>query len=182
MHTVEHQAGNYRDRAVYSDDLLYRYEFHRDWGDAQPDRRVVWVLLNPATGDTDGKQRPTLGRCITWSQAWGYSGLTIINLFAFRATKPRDLLGAADPVGEGNDDTIKALTASAHRVVGAWGSHGRLLGRGRQVAGWLPRAVCLGHTSRGEPRHPLYIPTTAALAPLVLGSPESRHLLDLPAR
>jgi len=57
------------------------------WGEGPA---VVWVLLNPATGSTDGKQRPTLGRCIRWSQAWGYGVLTIVNLFAYWATKPKD--------------------------------------------------------------------------------------------
>jgi hypothetical protein len=149
---------------------MYRYEFHRDWDD-EAKRRVVWVLLNPATGDTDGKQRPTLGRCIKWSQAWGYSGLTIVNLFAFRATKPRDLLTAADPVGPENDATLRRVARDAERVVAAWGAHGRLLGRGQHVADLLPHALCLGHTKRDEPRHPLYVPGDAELVPLIRGRP-----------
>jgi len=173
MQVIEREVGEFRDRAVYSDDMTYRYEFHRDWADTGSARRVVWVLLNPATGDTDGKPRPTLGRCINWSKEWGYGGLTIVNLFAYRATKPRDLKTAHDPIGPGNDATIERIAASTDRVVAAWGSHGRLLGRGRDVAERLPGALCLGHTHRGEPRHPLYVPATAALVSLTPDLPEA---------
>lgn len=174
MRVVEQEVGEFCDRAVYSDDMAYRYEFHRDWADSGSRRRVVWVLLNPATGDTDGKPRPTLGRCINWSKQWGYGGLTIINLFAYRATHPKDLKAARDPLGPDNDATLQRVAANADRVVAAWGSHGRLLGRGRNVAAHLPGALCLGHTHRGEPRHPLYVPATAALVPLTKALPEAR--------
>lgn len=169
MRVVEAEVGGFRDRAVYSEDQRYRYEFHRQWGDGPA---VVWVLLNPATGDTDGKQRPTLGRCIRWSQAWGYGGLTIVNLFAYRATKPKDLQLAGDPVGPQNDETLAQVTARADRVVAAWGAHGRLHGRGPVVAARLPNALCLGHTSKAQPRHPLYVPSTASLVAL---RPPPRH-------
>lgn len=59
-------------------------------------------------------------------------------------------------------------------MVAAWGSHGRLLGRGRDVALQLPGALCLGHTHRGEPRHPLYVPATADLVPLTRARPEAK--------
>jgi hypothetical protein len=165
---VESTSAGFTDRAVYSDDEMYRYEFHREWGTGAG--RVVWVLLNPATGDTDRKRRPTLGRCIAWSKTWGYDGLSIVNLFAFRATKPKALLGAGDPVGPQNDATLLRITGGADRVVAAWGAHGRLLNRGRDVAALLPQAQCLGHTTRGQPRHPLYVPGTAGLVALSVGA------------
>jgi hypothetical protein len=165
VQVVEAEVGQFRDRAVYSDDHLYRYEFTRRWGEGLA---VVWVLLDPATGDTDGKPRPTLGRCIHWSREWGYGALTIVNVFAYRATNPKDLLLAADPVGPYNHRTLARVTANAERVVAAWGAHGRLLGRGADVAAELPRALCLGHTVKGQPRHPLYVPSTASLVPLHL--------------
>src|SRR6476469_1065251 len=99
--TVESTSTGFTDRAVYSEDEVYRYEFHRDWGAGGG--RVVWVLLNPATGDTDGKGRPTLCRCIAWSKAWGFDGLSVAHRFAFRATKPKALRAAVDPVGPEND-------------------------------------------------------------------------------
>lgn len=156
MLTVEAEVGAFRDRAVYSADKVYRYEFERRWTNGPA---CAWVLLNPATGDTDGKPRPTLGRVIQRSREWGFGAVTIVNLFAFRATKPRDLLVAEDPVGEQNDETLQRVLSKAPRVVAAWGAHGRLLGRGRQVLETLPRGtLCLGLTRTGQPRHPLYVP------------------------
>ena len=164
MHEVHGTKGDFTDRALYSDDMLYRYEFERRWGDGPA---AVWVLLNPATGDTDGKARPTLGRCIQRTASWGLNAIVIVNLFAFRATKPRDLLLAADPVGDRNDEIIADAVKGAPQVVAAWGAHGRLLDRGRQVSAWLPRGtVCLGLTRTGQPRHPLYVP--ASTEPMVL--------------
>jgi len=131
VHEVRKMVGPYADRAVYSEDMRYRYEFHRRWDDGPA---AVWVLLNPATGDTDGKPRPTLGRCLQRSQALGCGALTVVNLFAFRATKPGDLLLAVDPIGAENDATLARLAHDAPFVIAARGAHGRLLGRGREVA------------------------------------------------
>lgn len=159
LREVVGDAGGYRDRAVYSNDMRYRYLFERRWGSGDV---TVWVLLNPATGDTDGKARPTLGRCIARSQQWGSGAIQVVNLFAFRATKPRELLLAEDPVGPYGDEYIDATTADASRVVAGWGSHGELLGRGRAVSARLPRGtLCLGLTRTLQPRHPLYVPVRA---------------------
>lgn len=158
---VGRDVGPYRDRAVYSADWMYRYEFHREWADTEPATRAVWVLLNPATGDTDGKQRSTLSRCTKWSRAWGYSGLSIVNLFAYRAIKPKDLLFAEDPVGPENDTTLLRVAHDADRLVAAWGANGRLLGRGKPSrpnchspsASAIPRAASPGipFTSQATP-------------------------------
>jgi hypothetical protein len=164
LHEVVRAYSEHEDRAVYSDDMTYRYLFERRWGDGAA---AVWVLLNPATGDTDGKPRPTLARCLARTRAWGFDAIQIVNLFSFRATKPRELLTAADPIGPSGDTYLDATTAGAGRVVAAWGAHGSLLGRGREVAARLPRGtLCLGLTRKLQPRHPLYVP--ADFEPLVL--------------
>lgn len=153
------------ERSLYSPDLTYRYVFGRWWGDQDLARTDVWVLLNPATGDTEQRRRPTLDRCIARSREDGRTGLVIVNLFAHRHTDPKVLRHAADPVGPANDDALRLLTSTASRTVAAWGAGGRLHGRSRAVARLLDRPLCLGTTRRGEPRHPLYVPGDAA--PLV---------------
>jgi hypothetical protein len=53
------------ERYLYSPDMAYRYGFGRWWGDQDLATTDLWVLLNPATGDTEQRRRPTLERCIT---------------------------------------------------------------------------------------------------------------------
>src|SRR5450830_63106 len=76
------------ERYLYSPDMVFRYAFARWWGHADLATTAVWVLLNPATGDTERRHRPTLERCISRSRAAGFTGLVIINLFAYRDTNP----------------------------------------------------------------------------------------------
>jgi len=150
---------------LYSPDMRYRYAFARWWGSRDLSATTVWVLLNPATGDTEQRRRPTLERCVSWSRSWGAEGLVILNLFAYRATNPRVLRDVIDPIGPVNDRVLARLTAEGERTVVAWGAHGRLLDRSRQVARVLNQPYCLGQTRFGEPRHPLYVASTAALQP-----------------
>ena len=154
-------------RAKYSADMKYRYFFHRRWEKATRSDldTIVWVLLNPGTGDTDGKPRRTLAKCINWSKQWGYASLTIVNLFALRSTDPNALIAARDPLGPKNNATIRRVARRASRVVVAWGDKGALLGRGEQVTAMLKEPHCLGVTARGEPRHPLYLPADTKLRP-----------------
>jgi hypothetical protein len=168
-HGLEDRRGRSPDglpeRYLYSRDLEFRYAFGRWWGEADLATTAVWVLLNPATGDTERRPRPTLARCISRSRDTGATGLVIVNLFAFRDTDPRNLRTAADAVGPANDDVLATVTAAGLRTVVAWGSHGGLHGRSAQVGPLLQDPMCLGTTRRGEPRHPLYVAADAPLVP-----------------
>jgi hypothetical protein len=151
------------ERYLYSQDMVFRYAFARWWGPPDLASADVWVMLNPATGDTEKRARPTLSRCMARSQAAGRSGLLILNLFAWRHTDPKLLKTTPDPVGPANDDVLQSLTRVAARTIVAWGAGGRLNGRSRAVAPLLTQPVCLGTTRAGEPRHPLYVPAGAKL-------------------
>lgn len=153
------------DHAIYSRDGRYRYALARWWGEPDLEKATVWIGLNPATGDTDGKPRPTLAGCVARSKKWGHSGLLFLNLFAYRATKPKDLAHAEDPVGPVNDLVLERLSSAAAKTVAAWGGGGSLLGRSSIVASLLSDAQCLGTTHRGEPRHPLYVARSTPLSP-----------------
>jgi hypothetical protein len=137
----------------------YRYCLTRRW--AARGATVAFVLLNPSTADAN-LDDPTLRRCIGFAKRWGYAGLEVVNLFAWRATRPADLRRARDPVGPENDAHLLAAAARAGDVVLAWGIHGTLLGRGQAVLTLLraqaPRLLCLGRTRGGQPRHVLYLP------------------------
>src|SRR3954470_5288482 len=66
---------------VYSSDRRYRWSFSRQWGDGS---MACWVCLNPGTGDTDRKPRPTLRKMVAWSLRWQCGGIIIVNLFGYR--------------------------------------------------------------------------------------------------
>jgi hypothetical protein len=121
-------------------------------------------MLNPSTA-TEDTDDPTIRRCLRFSIGWGYGRLIVVNLFALRATNPAALARHIDPIGVDNDQAILRAARSAGTVVCAWGAHPCAVARARTVAALL-RGVdlhCLGTTTHGQPRHPLYVHATAAM-------------------
>lgn len=147
-----------RKAAVLSDCKRYRYSLERAWDPSL--QSLCWVMLNPSTADAE-QDDPTVRRVVGFSAAWGYGGVTVVNLFALRAADPVELYTAADPVGPLNDLHLEALAGRDRRVLAAWGVHGSLYGRGGAVlAAFAQRGVevgCLGVTRGGQPKHPLYL-------------------------
>lgn len=135
----------------------YRYDLWRRWGAQGAD--AMFVCLNPSTAD-DLDDDPTLRRCIGFARSWGFGGVRIGNLFAYRAQDPRQMLRAPDPVGPRNDEYLLAMAQSAAIVVAAWGNLCGHLGRGARVRQLLPRLHYLRLTQSGQPGHPLYLPAT----------------------
>ena len=85
------------------------------------------------------------------------------NLFAYRATNPKVLKVVADPVGPLNDDWLARLRTETEVAVAAWGNRGDFQARARMVSVRLGKLYCLGCTTRGAPRHPLYVRRTAEM-------------------
>jgi len=117
-------------------------------------------MLNPSTAD-DVFDDPTIRKCVGFSKRWGFSSLVVTNLFAFRATDPKDLramarVDYAKAVGD-NDGPLIEHAHGADLVVAAWGVHGDLMGRARDVL-WrvLPETelYCIAKTKDGYPFHP----------------------------
>lgn len=137
----------------------YRYLLWRRWADAAS---LLFIMLNPSTADAQ-RDDPTLRRCLGFAHAWGFGAVEVVNLFAWRATDPRELRRAADPIGPDNDREILAAAARNQAIVAAWGVHGALRERDRQVRGLLAgvRMHCLARAGNGAPRHPLYVRATA---------------------
>jgi len=152
--------------AELSPDGVYRYELTRRWSAAPRD---VWIMLNPSTADAE-LDDPTVRRCISFSRSWGAGAISVVNLFALRATNPDELLRHPDPIGSSNDGAIaKAVSvARAHdgRVLAAWGGHAMAGHRGLHVRDLVGGPLqCLGTTRSGNPRHPLYVRGSTELAP-----------------
>lgn len=147
--------------AVFDDSQKYRYRLWRRWNPALP--AVCIVMLNPTATEAAAKD-PTIERCAILAEKWGFGGIEIVNLFAFRATRPRDLWQAEDPVGSHNDEHIKRAIAHSKTCVVAWGDlpHGRL-DRTKSVLNLLAghELFCLGMTKLHQPRHPLQLVTFA---------------------
>lgn len=144
--------------AVFSECQQYRYTLWRTWDSTKP--RVTFIGLNPSTADEKNND-PTIRRCIGFARDWGCGGVTVANLFAYRATKPVDLFAAEDPVGPENDIWLARLARESALIIAAWGNDGKKLNRSEQIRAMLPQLKCLKRNQSGEPAHPLYQPKTA---------------------
>lgn len=149
----------------------YRYLLTRIWDTRKAP--VVFLMLNPSTADAL-EDDPTIRRCTGFAKRESTGGLIVVNLFGLRSTDPRALLHHHDPVGQLNDAFVRQATDQASTVIAAWGAAGVTGDRGREVTRALTaRGVvlqCLGRTSTGQPRHPLYLPSGAVLEPYGLAS------------
>ncbi|HEY0213832.1 MAG TPA: DUF1643 domain-containing protein [Paenirhodobacter sp.] len=148
--------------AVYSDCERYRYLLTRVWDPAGA--RALFVMLNPSTA-TEVQNDPTVERCERRARTLGFGAFRVTNIFAWRATDPREMRAQPDPVGPENDhailDSVSWAAGPQSRIVCAWGAHGAHLDRGVAVEHLL-RATGrdlfhLGLTKAGAPKHPLYI-------------------------
>jgi hypothetical protein len=142
--------------AELSDCGRYRYWLRRHWQHGGNGKTVCFLMLNPSTADALVDDS-TVRRCTAFCRSWGYSALTVRNLFALRATDPAELLTASDPVGpDGDEHLLRAATAAL--IVCAWGAEVPF-GRDRRALELLAgrHLHCLGLTRAGGPRHPLYM-------------------------
>ncbi len=150
--------------ATFSSCRTYRYILWRWWNRDLPP--TVFIGLNPSTAD-ETEDDPTIRRCRGFARNWGSGGLIMLNLFALRATNPAELKKHPEPVGPGNDCTIlETVRQYPTDVMLAWGNHGVLYDRDREVYGLLNSIACIdtkvfGMTNSGQPKHPLYLPATA---------------------
>lgn len=150
--------------AVLSDCGLYRYLLRRVWDRTKPIALVC--MLNPSTADAyvDDATIRSLIRLFT---ALGYGGFEVVNLYAWRATDPKELAKAADPVGPRNDAILEAAIGRCDVIVCAWGAHSMAAGRAQRVyeiaSSRRPAVFCFGTTKAGHPKHPLYIKTGTTL-------------------
>lgn len=151
------------DSAALSSDGRYRYRLTR--GSLHRSPMMHWVMLNPSTADAT-QDDPTIRKCIGFAKRAGYGAITVHNLFAVRATDPKEMRRLPDPVGPDNHDFITLMIEHAEGwrepVVCAWGAHGGFMEQDQTTMAWLERLDpallwCLGKTRAGQPRHPLML-------------------------
>jgi hypothetical protein len=147
---------------------VYRFSLTRDWDSFENPVRACFILLNPSIADAD-RDDPTVTRCIGFAHKWGYEGLEIVNLFAFRATNPAELYTAEDPVGAPeNYQFLREAIVRAGIVIVGWGLNAKMPAKYRtHLPGHVLKMVrrnrpdlrpmALGFNSDRSPKHPLYI-------------------------
>lgn len=159
--------------AIISPCGLYRYWLRRQWSG---DGTLLYVMLNPSTADADVDDA-SVRRCIRFARDHGFGAMEVVNLFAYRATKPKDLRLAGFPVGPENDITITATAKVANAVCVAWGAIGQRNAAEARVQQVMPLIRAAGHepqclriTRSGYPQHPLMLPSSCRLQPYHLGA------------
>ena len=141
-------------RAILSEDRNYRYVLSRIW---DSDKAMVTIIgLNPSTAD-EYTDDPTITRCINFAKSWGYGGIYMLNLFAYRATKPVDMFNENEPIGLENNRYIIEYASKTDKVICAWGNHGSYMKRSQDILNQIDNAYYLKLNKSGEPAHPLYL-------------------------
>lgn len=153
--------------ALISADGRYRYRLWRLWNVDAP--VMVWVMLNPSTADAETDD-PTIRKCIGFAKAHRYGGIIVVNLFAWRATDPKELARLDDPVGPENDEHIvwACRAPLLATVVGGWGANRFAAKRATRVKVVIQSAGgrhihCFRQSASGAPWHPLYLPYSSPL-------------------
>jgi hypothetical protein len=140
-----------RKDAILSADNVYRYRLERIWNEGKP--KVLFIMLNPSTADAL-EDDPTIGKIVKFADRWGYGGVYVANLYAFRSAYPKDLETTADPIGPENREHIQSLLGLVDRVFYAWGNK-------KKEPEWLRELVkepfCIALSTKRIPKHPLYL-------------------------
>lgn len=156
--------------AHISKDESYRYTLGRAWEPARP--LLVFVMLNPSIADASDDD-PTIRKCRGFAERLGFGGIHVVNLFAFRATKPAAMWAArkagVDIVGPDNDEVLREAFSRGDAIA-AWGANGGADPLRVQFVTILARAAgsrlqALSVTKDGSPGHPLMLSYSSALRP-----------------
>ncbi len=158
-----------RTSASFSQNCEFRYWLHIPYVTERGRSQSVSVILkNPSSADA--QMADTTIRRVEEYVHRSFptaAGLTILNIFAYRATKPKfvnarvQTLGLEGAIGSYNDCAIKSKLFKSHHILIAWGAHsgiGQYDERVQQVAKILYPyrhiAWRVGSLSKNE--HPLH--------------------------
>lgn len=155
--------------ALVSGDHRYRYSLDRAWdqgrlGPNQKKKSVLFIGLNPSTADSFTDD-PTVRKLIFSAKANGYNAFELVNIFAYRATNPKQLRSTnVDIIGPKNRDTIRRLAKRIGDVVLIYGSFWQLkwppyraIEDTLEIFGYKHKIFCFGKSKEGRPKHPLYL-------------------------
>lgn len=137
-----------------SDNKEYRYNLSRIWDESKSKATVI--MLNPSTADMLKTDR-TVMNLTNFLVDKDFGSLTVVNLFAFRATDPDDLKNKKGDFEILNDRFLKKALESADVIIIAW-TRGNYKVRKREVEqmlyGYEDRTKCFLDNKGSKPRHP----------------------------
>lgn len=150
---------NIKGTALISDCKKYRYILSRVWDSSLPS--VTFLMLNPSTADADSDD-PTIRRCINYAKSWGFGHMDVVNLFAYRATNPLELLSCEDPIGDMNLYSIYTACNTGLYSICAWGNSKIVETLLNKFPDYKPlkdieNLKYLELSKDGTPKHPLYL-------------------------
>ena len=149
----------------------YRYLLWRRIPDLPPDRRIMFIGLNPSTAD-ETQDDPTIRRCRDFATQWCFGMYIMANLFAYRSTDPWNLYNPTiAAIGSHNDRALLMAADLSEIIVCAWSRHATYLNRDIHVVSLLSAAAtsnklrCFRLNNDGTAVHPLYLKKTSWLVP-----------------
>lgn len=141
----------------------YRYSLPRRWNKDKP--AIMWLLMNPSVATEFCNDR-TVARCERFSESWGYGGIFVGNIFAYRATDQSRLSAVNDPAGPENNRYLLEMAQQAEKIILAYGTpqDSKLRPRGAETVRFLLQSGvsaakfhALKLTKAARPCHPLYL-------------------------
>ena len=177
-------SNSFNSDASFSSCGLYRWSLKRSISNNKSS--IIFIGLNPSRASLSIDD-PTLRRILKFSFSWGYGSLIVINLFARISCSPGILRRCSNPIGKKNDEELSnwivqwAKNPLLDLWLG-WGNQGAFKNRHLEVMSWLKKnaferayqypsafgPLALGLTSKGHPRHPLYLSNKEVLRPFEL--------------
>jgi hypothetical protein len=160
----------------------YRYLLSRDLAESS-NKVLIVCMLNPSTAD-DANDDPTILSVCRLARNGGFGRVKVLNLFAIRATNPKDIWLHGSPTGQNNWKTwteiLHKLNPEEDVVVLAWGRaptvhrHRLTFLQNVQKAfqclnDWEGALMTWINNQDGSPRHPLYISSSSKLITYNLG-------------
>jgi len=176
---LEAIVDGYQNTVVFSRDMKYRYLLQWEWDPTSAP--LIVVMLNPSTAD-HLTMDPTIRRVVALAKRHGFGSVIVVNIAAFRATDPKDLvaqhkLATTAPDADvpniwgsenweflmGAFEVAPELRMGSKPILVGWGAHEIVdeTGAGPMLTGSMMAnkitPFCLGKTKSGAPKHPLYI-------------------------
>ena len=178
MRLIESTTGDTEIRAWFTEDRARRFLLSASWAGGP---RLPWIMLNPSLAGSNAHADnldPTLRRVRSFTKLAGWPGFDVLNLYSLVDPDPAGL-ALEDPTELGeNLAWIRELAEGTGRggglpglpIVVAWGAHPKAVARAREVWGQVlepsgARLLAVTTTKAGHPGHPLYVRSSATLAP-----------------